>query len=140
MRKTRILSTGALLGGIIGAAIGYFSPTAQHFLAIIPIYAVLFCLLGTLVSAIFWMATRTQDEKESGRLRDEALRRQTSEASRGGPSILGGTAIMIASMAWLTMGLVGGRLYFYPAGMFFVGLIAFVRGIISGGTKVEQRS
>ena len=81
LRKTKILSTGALLGGIAGSAIGYFSPTAVHFPAVIAIYAVLFCILGVGVSAVAWMVTRTSEEREEGKRREEHFQKQTADAS-----------------------------------------------------------
>lgn len=140
MRKTKILSIGALLGGLVGSAIGFFSPTAVHFPAIVAIYAVLFCVLGVGVSAVAWMITRSSEEREEGKRREEQFQDQTRQAASGGASILGGVALMIVASAWFTIGLTADTVFLYPPILFVIGLIAFIRGILSGGTRIESQT
>ncbi len=139
MRKTKILSTGGLLGGMAGSAIGYFSPTAVHFPAIIAIYSALFCIVGIGVSAVFWMLTRTSNEREDGKRREEQFQEQTKEAARGGASILGGVALMLAASAWFVIGLTADTVFLYPPVLFLIGLFAFIKGVLGGGTKAETQ-
>ena len=135
MRKNVILASGALVGGLLGSGVGYFSPTAVHFPPIIAIYAALFTLLGVGTAAIVWMATRTSKEREAGIQHDTPFQLQAQKALRGGPSILGGVIVMISASAWLAIGLMAGRLFVYPPALFVCGLVAFSHGLLARGSR-----
>lgn len=50
-----------------------------------------------------------------------------------GGGVIGGVIAMLVAVAWFVLGLMADRIFFYPPILFVVGLVAFIRGLVSGG-------
>jgi hypothetical protein len=47
--------------------------------------------------------------------------------------VIGGGIAMLIAVVWFVLGQVAGVTFFYPPVLFVIGLIAFIRGLVSGG-------
>ena len=80
------------------------------------------------------------------------LARRAAEAQRTGnkagffgpggirSGMLGGVAMMALAAVWLVVGLMLEHIFIYPVILFIVGLVAFIRGIITGNIVGEKHS
>lgn len=76
--------------------------------------------------------SRTRSSSPS---RKKRRKKKPKKGSSGGGSgidagILGGIGMMAIAAIWLVAGLMNGYLFYYPIGLFFIGIIAFVKGLI----------
>jgi len=75
----------------------------------------------------------------------EESKRASSNAGFFGPGgirsgMLGGVAMMAFAAVWLVVGLMLEHIFIYPVILFIVGLVAFIRGIITGNVLGEKHS
>ena len=78
--------------------------------------------------------TRSRSRSSSSS-RKKRRKKKPKKGSSGGGSgidagILGGIGMMAIAAIWLVVGLMNGYLFYYPIGLFFIGIIAFVKGLI----------
>lgn len=49
--------------------------------------------------------------------------------------VMGGMLAMIGAVVWFVLGLMADRIFIYPPILFIVGLVAFIKGLVGGGSE-----
>jgi hypothetical protein len=67
--------------------------------------------------------------------RPDERRSRTQGGFHVNPSILGGIGMMIGAIIWFVVGLSFNYIFFYPPVLFILGVVAFVKGLVSSGKE-----
>jgi len=84
---------------------------------------------------------RPRDDEEDEEDEDDRPRKRKKKPKADGPfameqrifngSVVGGAIAMLIAVVWFVIGLFAGWVFFYPPILFIVGLIGFIKGLVS---------